>query len=90
MFGGLAVAPLLLVFTFSVLFLTRGIDSWFHAEVREGLSDALGLSRAALDLRMREYPRPHLSGSRTTCRTSAAAASTRRSTITCAPPAPTN
>jgi len=54
MFGGLAIAPLLLVFTFSVLFLTRGIDSWFHAEVREGLSDALGLSRAALDLRMRE------------------------------------
>jgi two-component system, NtrC family, nitrogen regulation sensor histidine kinase NtrY len=54
MFGGLSIAPLLLVFTFSVLFLTRGIDSWFHAEVREGLSDALGLSRAALDLRMRE------------------------------------
>jgi len=54
MFGGLAVAPLLLVFAFSVLFLTRGIDSWFHAEVRQGLSDALGLSRAALDLRMRE------------------------------------
>lgn len=55
MFSALAVAPLLLVFAFSVLFLTRGIDSWFHAEVREGLSDALGLSRAALDLRMREY-----------------------------------
>jgi PAS domain S-box-containing protein len=55
MFGGLAIAPLLLVFTFSVLFLTRGIDSWFHAEVRQGLSDALALSRAALDLRMREY-----------------------------------
>ncbi|MBM5810803.1 MAG: HAMP domain-containing protein [Gammaproteobacteria bacterium] len=54
MFTGLAVAPLLVVFTFSVLFLTRGIDSWFHAEVRQGLSDALGLSRAALDLRMRE------------------------------------
>jgi nitrogen fixation/metabolism regulation signal transduction histidine kinase len=55
MFGGVAVAPLLLVFAFSVLFLTRGIDSWFHAEVRSGLSDALSLSRAALDLRMREY-----------------------------------
>ncbi len=55
MFGGLAIAPLLLVFTFSVMFLTRGIDSWFHAEVRQGLTDALGLSRAALDLRMREY-----------------------------------
>ncbi|HEU0225168.1 MAG TPA: ATP-binding protein [Steroidobacteraceae bacterium] len=55
MFGGLAAAPLLLVFAFSVLFLTRGIDSWFHAEVRQGLTDALSLSRAALDLRMREY-----------------------------------
>jgi nitrogen fixation/metabolism regulation signal transduction histidine kinase len=55
MFGGLAIAPLLLVFTFSVMFLTRGIDSWFHAEVRQGLTDALGLSRAALDMRMREY-----------------------------------
>jgi nitrogen fixation/metabolism regulation signal transduction histidine kinase len=55
MFGGLAIAPLLLVFTFSVMFLTRGIDSWFHAEIRQGLTDALGLSRAALDLRMREY-----------------------------------
>ena len=42
MFGGLAIAPLLLVFTFSVVFLTRGIDSWFHAEIRQGLTDALG------------------------------------------------
>ncbi len=55
MFGGLAIAPLLLVFTFSVTFLTRGIDSWFHAEVRQGLTDSLELSRAALDMRMREY-----------------------------------
>jgi hypothetical protein len=55
MLSGLVLAPLLLVFTFSVLFLTRGIDSWFHVEVRQGLTDALGLSRAALDLRMREY-----------------------------------
>ncbi len=55
MLCSLVLAPLLLVFTFSVLFLTRGIDSWFHVEVRQGLSDALGLSRAALDLRMREY-----------------------------------
>jgi nitrogen fixation/metabolism regulation signal transduction histidine kinase len=55
MLCSLVLAPLLLVFTFSVVFLTRGIDSWFHVEVRQGLSDALGLSRAALDLRMREY-----------------------------------
>ena len=55
MLSALVLAPLLMVFTFSVLFLTRGIDSWFHVEVRQGLTDALGLSRAALDLRMREY-----------------------------------
>jgi PAS domain S-box-containing protein len=47
--------PLLLVFYFSVMFLNRGIDSWFHVEIREGLQDALTLSRAALDLHMREY-----------------------------------
>jgi nitrogen fixation/metabolism regulation signal transduction histidine kinase len=51
----LAMAPLLLVFYFSVVFLNRGIDSWFHVEIREGLEDALNLSRAALDLRMNEY-----------------------------------
>jgi nitrogen fixation/metabolism regulation signal transduction histidine kinase len=51
----LALAPLLLVFYFSVVFLNRGIDSWFHVEIRQGLEDALTLSRAALDLRMREY-----------------------------------
>ena len=42
----LAMAPLLLVFYFSVVFLNRGIDSWFHVEIRQGLEDALTLSRA--------------------------------------------
>lgn len=51
----LAMVPLLLVFYFSLVFLNRGIDSWFHVEIREGLQDALTLSRAALDLRMREH-----------------------------------
>jgi nitrogen fixation/metabolism regulation signal transduction histidine kinase len=51
----LAMIPLLLVFYFSLVFLNRGIDSWFHVEIREGLEDALTLSRAALDLRMREH-----------------------------------
>ena len=51
----LVMVPLLLVFYFSVVFLNRGIDSWFHVEIREGLEDALTLSRAALDLRMREH-----------------------------------
>lgn len=50
----LVMVPLLLLFYFSVVFLNRGIDSWFHVEIRAGLEDALTLSRAALDLRMRE------------------------------------
>jgi nitrogen fixation/metabolism regulation signal transduction histidine kinase len=54
MFGFLAITPILVLFYFSVQFINRGIDSWFYVEVRQGLSDALTLSRAALDLRMRE------------------------------------
>jgi len=54
-FGALVVAPLLLVYLFSLDFLNRGIDSWFKVEVKQGLSDAVVLSRAALNLRMREY-----------------------------------
>ena len=52
MFGGLAIAPLLLVFTFSVMFLTRGIDG-VHAE-SPGAHRALGLSARARPA-MREY-----------------------------------
>jgi PAS domain S-box-containing protein len=55
MSSALAVVPILIVYAFSIQFLHRSIDSWFHVEVRQGLSDALVLSRAALDLRMREY-----------------------------------
>ena len=56
-FGALVVAPLLIVYLFSLQFLNRGIDSWFHVEVKQGLNDALVLSRAALDLRVSEYSR---------------------------------
>ncbi len=54
-FGALVVAPLLIVYLSSLEFLDRGIDSWFRVEVKQGLNDALVLSRAALNLRMREY-----------------------------------
>src|SRR5215469_12177857 len=54
-FGALVIAPLLIVYLSSLEFINRGIDSWFKVEVKQGLVDALGLSRAALDLRMREY-----------------------------------
>ena len=54
-FGALVVAPLLIVYLFSLDFLNRGIDSWFKVEIKQGLADALVLSRSALELRMREY-----------------------------------
>ena len=54
-FGALVIAPLLIVYVSSLSFINVGIDSWFKGEFKNGLSDALGLSRAALDLRMREY-----------------------------------
>ena len=54
-FGSLVVAPLLVVYLFSLEFLNRGIDSWFRAEVKDELSAALVLSKEALDARMHEY-----------------------------------
>jgi nitrogen fixation/metabolism regulation signal transduction histidine kinase len=53
-FGALAIVPILVLYYFSVEFIDRGIDSWFHVEVRQGLEDALSLSRAAFDVRMRD------------------------------------
>ena len=54
-FGALVIAPLLIVYMSSLEFINQGIDSWFKVEVKQGLNDAVGLSRAALDLRMREF-----------------------------------
>ena len=56
-FAAIVIAPLLIVYLFSLEFLNRGIDSWFRVEVKQGLGDALVLSRASLDLRMREQGR---------------------------------
>jgi len=57
MFGGLVIAPLIIVYLFSLDFINRGIDSWFRVEIKQGLNDALVLSRSALDLRLREQTR---------------------------------
>lgn len=54
-FVTLAVAPLIIVWYVAVQFLSKGIDSWFDVRVEQGLSDALELSRSALDVRMRDY-----------------------------------
>ena len=54
-FGALVIAPLIIVYLFSLEFLNRGIDSWFRVEVKQGLNDAVALSRSALEVRMQEY-----------------------------------
>jgi nitrogen fixation/metabolism regulation signal transduction histidine kinase len=54
MFVGLAVLPLLVVFYFSIQFINRGIDTWFNVEIEAGLDNALQLSRAALEMQMRQ------------------------------------
>lgn len=52
-FVALALIPLSVVYYFSLQFLNRGIDSWFSVQVEQGLEDALQLSRAAMDIQMR-------------------------------------
>ena len=54
-FSALAVAPILVVYYFSLQFLNRGIDSWFELGVSQGLKDTRELSHAALDVRVREF-----------------------------------
>jgi PAS domain S-box-containing protein len=57
MFGTLVVVPLLILYLFALEFLNYGIDSWFRVEVKQGLNDALTLSRSALELRLHEQSR---------------------------------
>jgi len=76
MFGALVIAPLVIVYLFSLDFINRGIDSWFRVEIRQGLNDAVVLSRSALDLRLRDRhgARDLLRARCASCRTRAAAA----------------
>ncbi len=53
-FSLLAVVPVVLVYYFSYQFISRGIDSWFDVRVESALSGAMDLSRAALDMRVRD------------------------------------
>ncbi|MEX0431409.1 sensor histidine kinase [Spiribacter insolitus] len=54
LFVVLAVVPGLVVYGFSMQFLQRGVDSWFDVRVENALDDALALSQASLDQRMRD------------------------------------
>ncbi|MBA1147336.1 HAMP domain-containing protein [Ectothiorhodospiraceae bacterium WFHF3C12] len=53
-FALLAVVPGTVVYLFSMQFLRSGIDSWYDVQVQEALDDALTLSQASLDMRMRD------------------------------------
>ena len=50
----IAVIPVTVVFAFSMQFLLRGMDSWFDVRIEQGLSNALELSQASLDLKQRD------------------------------------
>ncbi len=54
MFVILAVLPVSMVYYFSLQFLHRGIDSWFDVQVETALEDALALSKASFDVRLRD------------------------------------
>ena len=54
LFALLTVVPGLVVYGFSMRFLRGGIDSWFDVRVESALEDAIDLSQASLDLRMRD------------------------------------
>lgn len=53
LFVVLAIAPVAIVFYFSLQFLNQSIDSWFNVEIDRAMEDALELSEASLDQRMR-------------------------------------
>ncbi|GAB6141415.1 ATP-binding protein [Methylosoma difficile] len=53
LFVVLALSPAAIVFYFSMQFLHQGIDSWFNVEIDRAMEDALELSQASLDQRMR-------------------------------------
>ncbi|NOX09034.1 MAG: HAMP domain-containing protein [Gammaproteobacteria bacterium] len=54
MFVTLSVAPVSVVYYFSLQSLQTGIDSWFDVRVEDALQDSLELSRSSFDLRLRD------------------------------------
>ncbi len=48
-FAGIALLPLVIVYYFSVQFLSEGIDSWFNVRITRALDDARLLGRTTLE-----------------------------------------
>ena len=57
LFVVLALAPVSIVYIYSLQFLSKGIDGWFDVQVDSAMEDALALSRVSLDLHKREMLR---------------------------------
>ena len=53
LFALLILVSTSIVYSFSIHFLHRGIDSWFDVKVEEALNNSLELSRSALNIRTR-------------------------------------
>ncbi len=54
LFVGLSLAPVSVVYLYSLQFLAKGIDGWFDVQVDSAMEDALSLSKVSLDLHKRE------------------------------------
>lgn len=54
MFAALSLAPVSVVYVYSLQFLARGIDGWFDVQVDSAMDDALALSKVSLDLHKKE------------------------------------
>lgn len=54
LFVGLSLAPVSVVYLYSLQFLSKGIDGWFDVQVGSAMEDALALSQVSLDLHKRE------------------------------------
>lgn len=50
----LSILPVIIVYYFSLEFLHQRLDNWFDINIEQALNDALELSRAALDSRLKE------------------------------------
>lgn len=54
MFVTLALVPAGILFLFSMQFIQRSVESWFHVEVEQALDEALGMAQLYLDERRSE------------------------------------
>ena len=56
-FSVLSITPVLILYSFSLDFLHRGIDSWFDLRIEQSLDDSLELSKLSIDLQMKALSR---------------------------------